>query len=150
MDSKKRLGLFWWIGFTLSAITTVSASAAHLSLQQGELTASPVDSEIFDFEDFQAWWPETSVDDSLTCELYESCVFLVVRELTSCEMDAIVSFTVTDEEDRLLGQYQQTLNREAYAQDIPVEIGSDDPKVSFFEIDLIKCGYGLDTAVRTA
>ena len=147
---KSKLGLFWWVGFSLSALTTVSAALVGLTLKDQVAPLSMSASDKYLFDNYEAWWPDEEFDQSHDCISYTSCVFLIVNEIKSCNQDILVAFTVTDEQDIYVGEYLRVLDRKDFKSFLPVEIGSDNPEVFYFAIDNITCGNGVETALRIA
>jgi hypothetical protein len=144
----KKLGKFWWAGFTLSALTSASALVTHLALEPIAAHKTEQERELFEFGSYKAWWPDTGFDDAHSCEIYESCVFLGVEETKKCNLGINVRFITTDEDDLYLGEYSRAISRLDFQNRQPIEVGSDDPRVSFFEIIDIKCGDTVENTIR--
>jgi hypothetical protein len=143
-----KLGKFWWTGFALTALTSTTALLAHLSLDPITAHKPTQDRVLFEFGKYRAWWPDKGFDDSHNCELYESCVFLTIEETQLCDLDINVHFLTTDEDDVYLGEYTRVVSRLDFQNSAPIEVGSDDTRVSYFEITNVSCGTAIENTIR--
>lgn len=138
--------MFWKIGASLSALTSCIALIVQAQLGSTSELLPFETEEVWSYEYFDAWWFEPSPD----CNIYNSCVFLVIRETAHCSSDVLISFTVSDEKDLYLGSQTHVISAPKFRSGEAVEIGTDSEGVYYFAIDDILCSNGWDTTVRSA
>lgn len=135
---------FWKIGASLSAMTSCIALIVQAQLGSTDQSITNQGVDIWSYEYFDSWWFEPSPD----CTIYNSCVFLVIREVEPCDSDVVVAFTVSDEKDLFLGSQTHVISASQFRSGEAVEVGTDSADVSYFAIDDIRCSTGWDTTER--
>lgn len=135
----------WQAGATLSAALSICGLVGMglFGLESTKLALSP--EEAFEFDGYTAWWGP----DELSCQEYESCVFVVIHQESVCPESTVVEFTVSSEMDLYLSTQRLVIENALIDENEPVEIGSDTSDVGYFAIENISCSSLVETVERS-